>query len=67
MVDVPSILKAKLLLSGVKETSNVEAPIPLLSMHVANEFDPITRTALAESMSDRTTRVNIKKTEAKED
>ena len=35
------MLNAKELLSGVKRTSNVVAPIPLLSIHVASDFDPM--------------------------
>jgi hypothetical protein len=56
MVETPLMLKAKLLLSGVKTTSKVVAPMPLLSMHVASEFDPICRIACAECMNARETR-----------
>jgi hypothetical protein len=47
-VEVPSMLKANELLSGVKETANVVAKIPLFSIHVASDFDPISRTASTE-------------------
>src|SRR5579859_354956 len=43
MVDTPSMLNAKLLLSGVKRTSKVVAPIPLFSIHVAKDLEPICR------------------------
>jgi hypothetical protein len=47
-VEVPSTLKANELLSGVKETANVVAKIPLFSIHVASDFDPISRMATTE-------------------
>jgi hypothetical protein len=53
MVDTPLMLKEKELLSGVKRTSNVVAPIPLLSMHVASDFEPICRIASTECMKER--------------
>jgi hypothetical protein len=48
IVETTSTLNAKLLLSGVKTTSNVVADIPLLSIHWAREFEPIDRIAVAE-------------------
>jgi hypothetical protein len=67
MVETPSILNAKLLLSGVKETSNVVALIPLLSIHVAREFEPITLIASAECRSKKKITVNIMSVEEKKD
>src|ERR1700733_13732444 len=63
MVETPSMLKAKLLLSGVKETSKVGAPIPLLSIHVAKEREPITRRASAECSSDSEINKNMRSSE----
>ena len=60
-------MNAKLLLSGVKETSKVVAPIPLLSIHVASDFEPITRTASTECRSEKEINANIRSTEEKED
>lgn len=67
IVETPSILNAKLLLSGVKETSKVVAPIPLLSIHVARDFEPITLTASTECKSANKIKANIKSTEENED
>src|ERR1700732_1398311 len=47
------MLNAKLLLSGVNNTSNVVAPMPLLSIHVAKEFDPICLIACIGCMKER--------------
>jgi hypothetical protein len=63
MVETPSMLKAKLLLSGVNWTSKVVAPIPLLSIHVAKEREPITRRASAECSSDSEINENMKSSE----
>lgn len=41
IVETPLMLNAKVSLSGVNKTSNVLAPIPLLSIHVASDFEPI--------------------------
>jgi hypothetical protein len=60
------MLKAKVLLSGVKETSNVVAPMPLFSIHVASDLDPITLSASANLMRDREMRAMIRKTGDKE-
>jgi hypothetical protein len=57
------MLKAKLLLSGVKETSNVLAPIPLFSIHVARDCDPMTLMATVECISDSRTNVNARREE----
>jgi hypothetical protein len=46
------MLKAKLLLSGVNRTSKVVAPMPLLSIHVASDFDPIALIAAADCMKE---------------
>jgi hypothetical protein len=67
MVDTPSMLKARLLLSGVKETSNVVALILLFTIHVASDLDPITRIASADCMREKEMRVMIRKTEDKEE
>lgn len=61
------MLNAKLLLSGVKETSKVVAKMPLLSIHVASDLDPITLTALTVFMSDKDMNVDIRNTEDKDD
>jgi len=58
-VETPLILKAKELLSGVNETANVVAKIPLLSIHVARDFEPISRTAWTECERRRVRRENI--------
>jgi hypothetical protein len=47
-VEVPSMLKANELLPGVKDTANVVAKIPLFSIHVASDFDPISSMASTE-------------------
>ena len=54
------MLKAKLLLSGVKRTSKVVAPIPLLSIHVARDFEPIALIASTEFSKDRAIIEHIK-------
>jgi hypothetical protein len=61
------MLKAKLLLSGVKETSNVVAPIPLLSMHVAKDREPMTLMASAECSRDSEINENMRKSEEESD
>jgi len=61
------MLKAKLLLSGVKETSNVVAPIPLLSMHVAKDREPMTLMASAECNSDSEINENMNRIEEESD
>ena len=66
IVDTPLILNAKLLLSGVKETSKVVAPIPLFSMHVARDLDPITLIASAEFVRSKEINANIRNTEDKD-
>ena len=45
--------KARLLLSGVKRMSNVVAAIPLFSIHIARDFEPIALMASAEFSSDK--------------
>lgn len=60
------MLNAKLLLSGVKETSNVVAPIPLLSIHVARDVEPMTLVASTVFIRDREINANIRNTEVKE-
>jgi hypothetical protein len=62
IVETPLILKARLLLSGVKRISNVVADMPLLSIHVASEFEPIERIAAAE-WTRETTRATRNKTD----
>jgi len=57
------MLKAKLLLSGVKETSKVVAPIPLLSIHVAKEREPMTRSASVVCNSDSEINENMRRSE----
>jgi len=57
------MLKAKELLSGVKRTSKVVALIPLLSIHVASEFDPICRNAWAECRREKRKREKRRKEE----
>ena len=47
IVETPLMLNAKVSLSGVNKTSNVLAPIPLLSIHVASDFEPIALIARA--------------------
>ena len=59
------MLNAKLLLSGVYDTSKVVAPIPLLSIHVASDLDPITLTAFAVCIRERARKVSIKRVEEK--
>jgi hypothetical protein len=54
------MLNAKELLSGVKETANVVAKIPLLSIHVAREFEPISRMAWTECDKRRVKMENIR-------
>jgi len=61
------MLKAKLLLSGVKETSKVVAPIPLLSIHVAKDREPMTRKASAECSSDSEINENMRRSEESEE
>lgn len=68
IVDTPLMLNANELLSGVKRTSNVVAPIPLLSIHVARDFEPICRIASTDCIkeSDRMERIrNIEETEGR--
>jgi hypothetical protein len=60
------MLKAKVLLSGVKRISNVVADIPLLSIHVARAFDPIDLSAATDWKRERTME-RRKKTESEED
>jgi hypothetical protein len=67
IVDTPLILNAKLLLSGVKETSKVEAPIPLFSMHVARDLEPITLIASAVFVRSRDMNANIRNAEDNDD
>jgi len=57
------MLNEKLLLSGVKRTSNVVAPIPLFSIHVAKDFEPICRIAWTDCRNNRETRRNRDVTE----
>lgn len=51
----------------MKETSKVVALIPLLAIHVAREFEPITLTASAECRSKKKTTANIRSDEEKKD
>jgi hypothetical protein len=59
MVETPSMLNEKLLLSGVYSTSKVVAPIPLLSIHVANDLEPICRIAWTDCRNNSETRRNM--------
>jgi hypothetical protein len=52
-VETPSILNEKLLLSGVNRISNVVAEIPLLSIQVAREFEPIESIAVTHRTKDK--------------
>ena len=57
------MLKAKELLSGVNRTSKVVALMPLLSIHVASELEPICRMACTECMKERVIKERIKRNE----
>ena len=61
------MLNAKLLLSGVNEISNVVAPIPLSSMHVAKDREPMTLVASTECSSDSEINENVRRSEESEE
>lgn len=61
------MLNAKLLLSGVKRTSKVVAPMPLLSIQVAKDLEPICRMASTDCWNNREARERMRNTDETEE